>query len=119
MTNLIYITLTDGVIVSKYQNITVSKGMSFTLSCISRCKLDFCQVMWTTNKTSAFVKNDNEHTVWSTQPSIIDAQVQTHHLTVNHPSNSTSHNYQCLLITIAGKIVDSAEQRVYVTEPGR
>ena len=74
--------------------------------------------MWTTNKSSAFVKNDNEHTVWSTQPSIIDAQLQTHHLTVNSPSNSTIHNYQCLLITITGKIVDSAEQRVYVTEPG-
>ena len=41
--------------------------MPFTISCLSRCKLDFCQVMWTTNKT-IFVINDNENTIWSTQP---------------------------------------------------
>ena len=92
---------------------TVSKGMPFTISCLSRCKLDFCQVMWTTNKT-VFVKNDNEHTVWSTQPY---KDVQNSHLTVNALSSST--DYQCLLVTITGKIIDSAEQSVYITKSGR
>ena len=88
--------------------------MSFTLSCISRCKLDFCQVMWTTNKTTVFVKNDNKHTVWST---LLYKDVQSHHLTVHSPSSST--DYQCLLIRTTGEIIASAEQRVYITEPGK
>ena len=61
-----------------------------------------------------FVKNDNEYTVWSAPPY---KDVQSHHLTVHSPSSST--DYQCLLIRTTGKIIDSAEQHVYITEPGK
>ena len=60
-----------------------------------------------------FVRNDKDHTVWST-PTYMDAQ--THFLTINSASRST--DYHCLLIGITGRIIDSAEQHVYVKEPG-
>lgn len=107
------ILLTDGAITSKYYNVTVSKGIPFTLTCSSRCKSDSCQVVWTTDKMSVFVRNDKDHTVWST-PAYKD--VQTHYLAVHSASSST--DYCCLLIGITGKILDSAEQHVYVKEPG-
>ena len=105
--------LTDGVITSQYCNVTVSKGIAFTLTCSSKCKSGSCEVVWTTDKMSVFVRNDKDHTIWSTPPY---KHVQTHYLTVHSASSSTS--YHCLLIAITGKILNSAEQRVYIKEPG-
>ena len=82
--------------------------------CASKCKPGSCQVAWTTNNTSVFVKNNEEHTVWSV-PSCKD--METNYLTVHSASSSTS--YRCLLIGISGRIIDSADQHVYVTEPGK
>ena len=103
------------VITAKYYNITVSRRMPFTLACTSRCMSGFCQVMWTVNKTSAkmFVSNENEHIIWSTPP---HKDVQTHYLNVNSVSSSTSYN--CSLVTVTGRIADSAQQYVYVKESG-
>ena len=103
------------VITAKYYNITVSSGMPLTLACSSRCMPGFCQVMWTANKSSAemLVSNDNEHVIWSTPPY---KDVQTHYLNVNSASTSTSYN--CSLVTITGRIADSAQQSVYVKESG-
>ena len=110
---MIVILLTDGVITSQYYNVTVSKGIAFTLTCSSKCKSGSCEVVWTTDKMSVFVRNDKYHTIWSTPPY---KHEQTHYLTVHSASSSTS--YHCLLIAITGKILDSAEQRVYIKEPG-
>ena len=75
----------------------------------------FCQVMWTVKKTSAemLVSNDNEHVMWSTPPY---KDVQTHYLNVNSASISTS--YSCSLVTVTGRIADSAQQNVYIKESG-
>ena len=105
--NIYYI---DGIITSEHLNTTVFKGMPFTLRCLTRCRSDFYHVMWTTNKT--FVKSDKEHTIWSSPPF---KDTQSHHLTMHSADNSA--DYQCLLIAITGKIIDSAEQRVYVEDP--
>ena len=104
---------TGGAITSKYYNVTVSKGIPFTLTCSSKCKSGSCQVVWTIDKKSLFVRNDKDYTVWSTPPY---KDVQTHYLTVHSASSSTG--YHCLLFAITGKIIDSAEQHVYVKEPG-
>lgn len=89
--------------------------MPYTLACTSRCTLGFCQVLWVANKPSVtvLVSNDNEHTIWST-PAYKDAQ--THYINVNSANSST--DYQCLLVTITGRIIDSAQQYVYVKESG-
>ena len=84
--------------------------MPFTLRCLSRCRSDFCQVVWTTNK--AFVKSDKQHTISSSPPF---KDTQSHHLTVHAADSST--DYQCSLIAITGRIIDSAKQHVYVKEP--
>lgn len=70
-------------------------------------------MIWTTNKTSKFVNNDKEHTIWSSPPF---KDTQYHHMTVYSASSST--NYQCKLIDVTGRTIDSAEQDVYVEEPG-
>ena len=88
------------------------KEMPFTLNCKSRCRSGLCQVMWTTNKM--FVKNGEEYTIWSTPPF---KDTQSHHLTVHSASNSA--NYQCLLIDVTGRIIDSVEQHVEVKESGK
>lgn len=96
-----------------YHNVTVSEGMPFTIACSSTCKTGFCHVAWTTNKTSTFVKTDNEYTVRSTQPY---KDTQSHYLTVHSARVAT--DYQCLLFAITGELIGSAEQRVYIKEPG-
>lgn len=96
------VSVIDGIITSETVNITVFKGIPFTLRCLSRCRSDFYQVMWTTNK--AFVKSDDQHIIWSSPPF---KDTQSHHLTVYAADNST--DYQCLLISITGRIIDSAE----------
>ena len=100
----------DAIIRSEATNTTVFKGMPFTLRCLSRCRSDFYQVVWTTNK--AFVKNDKQHTIWSSPPF---KDTQSHHLTTHAANNST--DYQCSLIALTGRIIDSAEQHVHVEEP--
>ena len=100
----------DGAIRSKDQNITISQGVPFTMTCLSRCRSEFCQVLWTTGTKSKFVKE--KHTVWSSPPY---KYTQSHHLTIHSASIST--DYQCNLITVTGRIIDSAEQRVHVEEP--
>ena len=59
------------------------------------------------------MSNDNEHVMWSTPPY---KDVQTHYLNVNSASISTS--YSCSLVTVTGRIADSAQQNVYVKESG-
>ena len=110
----IYVTShVDGAITSQYHELTVPKGVPFTLTCSSRCsRSDFCHVAWTTNKT-IFVKNDKEHTTWSTLP---HKGTQNHYLTLHSARSST--NYQCLLIAVSGRIIDSSEQSVYVKDTG-
>ena len=103
----------EGAITPEKQNVTVLEGMPYTVTCSSRCKAGFCQIAWTTNKGSVFINNDQEHTIWST-PSYKDTQ--SHHLTVH--SASSSADYQCLLISVTGTIIDSADQRVDVKESG-
>ena len=61
-----------------------------------------------------FVRNDQDHTVWST-PTYVYGRTNSF-LTINSASRST--DYHCLLIAITGRIIDSAEQHVYVKEPG-
>ena len=92
---------------------TVSKEMPFTLTCSSRCRLGLCQVLWATNKGSVFIKDDEEHTIWSTPPY---KETQSHHMTVHAASSSA--DYRCLLVSISGVIIDFAEQLVHVEEPG-
>ena len=106
----------DGVITSRYYNVTVSKGTPFSLICASKCRPGSCQVVWMTNKRSVFVKNNEEHTIWSVPPCTYK-DMETNYLTVHSASSSTV--YHCLLIGINGRIIDSAEQHVYVTEPGK
>ena len=93
---------------------TISEGMPYTIICSSRCRLGLCQVVWTTNKGSVFVKSDQDHTIWSTPPY---KDTQSHHLTVY--SVSSSADFQCLLVSVTGTIIDSAEQHVDVKEPGK
>ena len=103
----------DGAITAKYHNVTVSKGMPLTITCLSKCRSDSsCKVIWTTNKT-VFVRNDEEHTVWSTPPY---KNTQAHHLSIYSAGKSSK--YQCLLIDITGRIIDLAEQQVHVEELG-
>ena len=103
----------EGAITPEHQNVTVLEGIPYTVTCSSRCRSGFCQVAWTTDKGSVFINNDQEHTIWSTAPY---KDTQSHHLTVH--SASSSAEYQCLLISVSGTIIDSAEQHVNVKEPG-
>ena len=93
----------------------IFKGMPFTLTCISRCnyKSDLYQVIWKTNKTSVFVKDDKDHTVWSTPA---HNGTQSHYLTVH--SASRSGDYECALIDVNGTVISSTEQYVDVKESG-
>ena len=86
--------------------------MPYTVSCSSRCRPGFCQVLWTTNRGSTFVKNDKDYTITSTPPYI---DMQSHQLIV-HTANSST-DYQCKLVSVTGRIIDSAEQYVDVKEP--
>ena len=104
----------DGIITSDLEYQIVTKGLPLTLTCSSRCRNNLCQVVWTTNKTSKFVKDDEEHTIWST-PSYKDTQ--NHHMTIHSATRST--DYQCLLISVTGRLIGTAEQHVDVKEPGK
>ena len=106
--------ITEGTITPEQQNMTILEGMPYTITCSSRCRLGLCQVVWTTNKGSVFVKSDQEYTIWSTPPY---KDTQSHHMTVHFASSSA--DYQCLLISVIGTIINSAEQHVDVKEPGK
>ena len=110
--------MVDVIIKPEPQNTEIFKGMPFTLTCKSRCTYgaDVYQVVWKTigNKTSMFVRNDEDHTVWST---LAYKDTQSHHLTVH--SANRSGDYECAVIDVNGGVISSAEQHVDVKESGK